>query len=103
MVPSMGPVRGVLVVSAAALLVGQPAVASSQVPRATAFHSDIGHEQLYVVPKGVALVTVSAVGAPGGGQVGLGGSGLQLRAALPVHPDERLYTIVGDTCSIAGW
>ncbi len=61
-----------------------------------------GREQSYVVPRGVTLVMVNALGAVGGPTVTIGQSGLSLTAYLPVTPGEVLFTEVGQPGSNQG-
>jgi hypothetical protein len=61
-----------------------------------------GAEQSYTVPSGIVLLSVQAVGGPGGGATGTGGSGLALTAQLPVTPGEVLYAEIGEPGSTAG-
>ena len=60
-----------------------------------------GAEQSYVVPGGVTLLSVQAIGAAGG-STGFGGSGLELTAQLPVTPNEVVYAEVGQPGSTSG-
>jgi hypothetical protein len=70
-------------------------------PGPRSFHFT-GHEQSYVVPRGVTVVMVTALGAVGGPTVTIGQSGLSLTAYLPVAPGEVLFTEVGQPGSMQG-
>jgi hypothetical protein len=55
-----------------------------------------GAEQTFVVPSGVTLVHVVALGAEGGSALGVpGGYGTLVSAQVGVHPGETLYIEVG--------
>ena len=56
-----------------------------------------GAEQSYVVPPGVSLVSIEAIGAPGGDGCGgaAGGLGAAVSAELAVSPGSILYVEVG--------
>jgi len=82
------------------LLTVTPATAA--LPPPTQF-TYTGGEQSYVVPSGVTLVTVNAIGAAGGpGPIGAGGVGETVTGYLPVTPGKTLYTEVGQTGSAGG-
>ncbi|HEY7948976.1 MAG TPA: putative Ig domain-containing protein [Acidimicrobiales bacterium] len=60
-----------------------------------------GTEQSYTVPSGVVLLSIQAIGAPGGG-TGQSGAGFSLTAQVPVTPGEVLYTEVGEPGTSGG-
>ena len=62
-----------------------------------AVFSPTGAEQVYVVPPGVSLVSIEAVGAPGGGDCGggTGGLGARVTGRLGVSSGSVLYVEVG--------
>ncbi len=67
----------------------------------TCTFSSTGAEQTFLVPAGVNIISVNAVGAPGGKLTDLnfgsvpGGSGAVVTASLPVTAPETLYVEVG--------
>jgi hypothetical protein len=79
----------------------QHAGAPAAAPPGPTTLSYTGTEQSYVVPSGVTLLSVEAIGAAGG-STGFGGSGLELTAQLPVTPNEVLYAEVGQPGSTTG-
>jgi hypothetical protein len=76
--------------------------ASAAAPAGPRHFSFTGREQSYVVPRGVTLVLVNALGAVGGPTATIGQSGLALMAYLPVKPGEVLFTEVGQPGSEQG-
>jgi hypothetical protein len=81
---------------AAALCLFLPGQSLAAEPQRT--FSFTGSEQSYVVPVGVQLIHVVAIGAKGGkgaGAGGPGGSGAKVEADLAVQPGEQLFVEVG--------
>lgn len=92
-------VAGIAVVVGLGLVVFLASALALPGPRS--FHFT-GREQSYVVPRGVTLVLVNALGAVGGPTVTIGQSGLSLTAYLPVTPGGVLFTEVGQPGSNQG-
>jgi hypothetical protein len=92
----VGPAcRGALVVLAAAgvTLVPVPGTASALATTSVSFTAPGDH--IFVVPAGVQSVTVTAIGAAGGGCGAAGGRGAQITGTVAVTPGEQLYVGVG--------
>jgi hypothetical protein len=95
----VGRVAGFAAVVGVGLMVFLASALALPSPRSFSF---TGREQLYVVPRGVTLVLVNALGAVGGPTATIGQSGLALTAYLPVKPGEVLFTEVGQPGSDQG-
>ena len=78
-----------------ALVMAVAAAPAAEAGTVTRAFTQPGGPYLYVVPAGVTLIHVDAVGGSGGSQFGnLGGAAARVQADLPVVPGARLYVHV---------
>jgi hypothetical protein len=95
----LGIIGAVAVVVAvpAAVADGLPANCSQAGTTVTCAFAATGAEQIFAVPSGVTSLTISATGAPGGGngQPTSGSVGATASATVAVTPGTRLYVEVG--------
>jgi hypothetical protein len=89
--------RAVALVGAVVAVLSPPGTTALALAPATTFVAGSGPDQVYAVPGDVRLLMVEAIGAAGGGDVGVAGLGARLQAALPVMPGGRLDAYVGET------
>lgn len=74
--------------------VAPPLVDAGRAPHVRTFHY-VDKEQTFRVPAGVTSISVVALGAVGGAQVGYNARGGRVHAIVPVQPGEKLYVYVG--------